>query len=92
MTTRLSPFAQNELDREFRVAKAMTECSTHELHTARALMDLGIIEAKPANVAHALSAAARLEAAALSASHVRRNYGAGGLTYDFVNEVVIASA
>ena len=92
MTAQLSTYAALELDREFRTAKAATECSTQELQIARALMDLGIIDARPANVARALSAAARLEAGYLSASLIRRNYGVGGLTYDLVNEAVAAAA
>lgn len=87
----LSPFAKNEIDREFRVAVAHTEASTVEVQIARALFDLDVIEAKPANVGHALGAAARINAGFVSASMVRRNFGAGGITHDFVSAAVAAA-
>lgn len=90
-TGELSPFAQRELDREFRTAKAMTEASTVEVHIGRVLMEMGIIEAAPRNVAAALSAAARLNAGAISASVIRRNYPMGGLTHDFVSAIIMAT-
>lgn len=80
-----------EIDREFRVAVAHTEASTVEVQIARALFDLGIIDAAPRNVATALSAAARLNAAAISASVIRRNYPVGGLTHDFVSAIIMAT-
>jgi hypothetical protein len=81
-----------DIDREFRTAIAHTEASTIEVQIARALFEVGAIDASPKNVAHALGAAARINAGYVSASMVRRNYGAGGITHDMVTEAVVAAA
>lgn len=91
-TAALSPFQQQEIDREFRVAIQHTQAPTVEVQIARALFDLGIIPAAPRNIAWALGAAARLEAGYLSASLIRRNYGAGQLTHELVTAAVAAAA
>lgn len=84
----VSPFVAREIDREFRVAIAHGAATTDEVRLARALFDVNAVEPRPANVALALGAAARLT---VSPSQVRRLYGNGYGTYELVTEAVAAA-
>ncbi|AER48935.1 hypothetical protein SEA_DONNY_21 [Mycobacterium phage Donny] len=89
----VSPFTQMEIDREFRTAAAHGAADRYEIRIARVLFEVNAIEPRPANVAHALGAAARiLDCGKVMPSQIRRLYGNGGLTYDLVTNAVQASA
>lgn len=90
-TADLGPFGKKQIDDEFKRAAAHTGSGSDEIRLARALMDVGAVEAYPVNVALALSAAARLDEQSITPSCVRRNYPMGRQTHAFVREVVSAA-
>ncbi|AGT12757.1 hypothetical protein REPROBATE_21 [Mycobacterium phage Reprobate] len=81
-------FAAAELDRRIREAVAHTGSSTAEVRIARFLLAAEVVS----TVEHALSTAARLDAAGYLPGQITRGYMAGGITYDLVNEAVAAAA
>lgn len=83
-------YRTQDIDREFRTA-IQHGADTDEVRLARALFDVNAIEPHPHNVAHALNAAAIINRRGLMPSQIRRLYGSGGSTYDYVTEAVAAT-
>lgn len=83
-----------DMDREFRSAIAHGAATTDEVRMARVLFEVNAIDTRPANVGHALGAAARLidGGKVVSPSQVRRLFGNGGQMHDLVTEAVVAAA
>lgn len=75
------------LDHEFRAA-VRTGTDTDEVRLARALIDVGAVDACPDNVVLALSAAARLKGLRIFPGTVRRSYNMGGITRNYVDQAI----
>ena len=90
----VSPHIAREIDREFRVA-LLHDIDANEVRMARALLDVNAVEVNPRNVyasvVVALGAAAIINRRGLMPSQIRRLYGNGGHTYDYVTKAVAAA-
>lgn len=82
----LSPFGQREIEQEFRFQQDRKGATADEIRMARAIMDTGMVEARPANVKLAIAAGRKLN---ILPGQVRRNTRAGGITFDLVAQAVI---